>query len=125
MRSIVFALVTLVVGCGDNIHPGVFVETKVASNTLAAGDRVGARCSIVNEHGDPVLDKKGNPLTDSTELVVSYEDMSSFATDASGVGEIHPAWVGWAGSEMSIACSPPECQSSKMRFRVTVGLWEE
>jgi hypothetical protein len=50
---------------------------------------------------------------------------SSIATDASGVGENQPAWVGWPGSEMSMACSPPECQESKARFRVSVGLCEE
>jgi hypothetical protein len=102
MRSILLALVTLgLAACGDNIHPGVFVETQVASNTLAAGDRVGARCSIVNAHGDPVLDKKGNPLSDTTDLVVSYEDMSSFATDSDG--EVIAAKVGTA----TVRCSAP------------------
>ena len=86
MRTIVHGLVTLVLAasCGDNIHPSLFVETKVAANTLAAGERVGARCSVLDAKGDPALDPHGNPLTDSVELVVSYEDMSSFATDASG-----------------------------------------
>src|SRR2546421_8074491 len=50
---------------------------------------------------------------------------SSLATAASGVGENQPACSGLPGSETSIACSPPECQESKIRFRVTVGLCEE
>src|SRR6266487_3822302 len=47
---------------------------------------------------------------------------SSFATDASGVGENHPACCGSPGSETSIACSPPECQESKIRSLSTVVL---
>src|SRR5438876_10064352 len=50
---------------------------------------------------------------------------SSFATDASGAGENHPACAGLPGSETSIACSPPECQESKIRSRSTVGLCDE
>src|SRR5437870_1812154 len=50
---------------------------------------------------------------------------SSFATEASGVGENQPACAGVPGSETSIACSPPECQESKIRSRSTVGLWDE
>ncbi len=50
---------------------------------------------------------------------------SSIATDASGVGENQPAWVGWPGSEMSMACSPPECHESKARSLVSVGLCDE
>src|SRR5881397_3528183 len=50
---------------------------------------------------------------------------SSFATVDSGVGENQPACTGLPGSETSIACSPPECQESKTRFRVGVGLCDE
>ncbi|HEV7556761.1 MAG TPA: hypothetical protein VGO00_14950 [Kofleriaceae bacterium] len=84
MRPLVFALATLTFGCGDNLHPGLFVDTKVASNTLAAGDPVGARCSIVDDQGEPALDAQGNPLTDSTDLVISFEPPESFATTADG-----------------------------------------
>jgi len=77
-------LVTLVAACGDNDHPSLYVETKVASNQLAAGDPVGTKCSIVDAKGDPALDQKGNPLTDETDLYVSYEAPDSFATDANG-----------------------------------------
>jgi uncharacterized protein YejL (UPF0352 family) len=100
MRSFVFA-VTVLAACGDNLHPGIVVETHVAATTLAAGDRVGARCSIVDATGQPVLDDKGNPLTDTTEMVVSYEAMESFATDADG--QIIAAKVGTA----TVRCSAP------------------
>src|ERR687887_2764130 len=50
---------------------------------------------------------------------------SSFATAASGVGENQPVCTGLPGSETSIACSPPECQESKIRSRSTVGLCDE
>src|SRR2546430_13535201 len=50
---------------------------------------------------------------------------SSFATEASGVGENQPACTGVPGSETSIACSPPECQESKIRSLSTVGLCDE
>ena len=69
MRTVVFAFVTMIAGCGDNIRPGLFVDTQVASNTLAAGDPVGARCRLVDEHGDAALDPHGDSLTDETEVV--------------------------------------------------------
>jgi uncharacterized protein (TIGR03118 family) len=47
---------------------------------------------------------------------------SSFATVGRGVGENHPACCGLPGSETSIACSPPECQESKIRFPAGGGL---
>src|SRR5262249_19626020 len=100
MRSFVFA-VTALAACGDNLHPGIVVETHVAATTLAAGDRVNARCSIIDATGQPVLDEKGNPLTDTTMMVVSYEAMESFATAADG--EIIAAKVGTA----TVRCSAP------------------
>ena len=87
MRTLGLAVVTVVIlmsGCGDNIQPALYVHTQVASLTLAAGDAVGAKCTILDALGHPALDAKGNPLTDETDLVVSYEAPDSFATDASG-----------------------------------------
>jgi hypothetical protein len=84
MRSTIFALISVgfaIAGCGDNIRPGVFVETSVAKNMLAAGERVNARCAVVDELGRPALDDKGNELTESTELVISYQHEDSFAHD--------------------------------------------
>ena len=101
MRTVVFAFVTLIAGCGDNIRPGLFVDTQVASNTLAAGDPVGARCRIVDEHGDAAQESHGNTLADETELVVGYEAPDSFATDASG--QVVAAKVGTA----NVRCSAP------------------
>ncbi len=84
MRKHVLSLVALIAGCGDNIHPSLFVDTAVPNTTLAAGDPVGARCSLVDGNGDPALDRHGNPLTDSTEFSISYEAPESFATAADG-----------------------------------------
>ena len=86
MRVLVCALVTIAAGasCGDNIHPTVLVSTQVASTTLTAGDEVGAKCSIVDNLGNPVLDKQGNPIADGTTFAISYEAPDSFSTDAAG-----------------------------------------
>ena len=86
MRSIHAALValSLAAACGDNIRPGLVVETRVAKNTLAAGERVDARCSIVDESGEPALDENGTPLHDTTELALDYQHESSFSTDDDG-----------------------------------------
>ena len=101
MRTVVFALVTLALGCGDNFRPSLVIVTTVASDTLAAGDPVGARCTIVDSEGHAALDAKGNSLTDETDLVVDYEAPESFATDASG--NIVAAKVGTA----TVRCGAP------------------
>src|SRR5438128_2521214 len=111
MRTVVFAFVTLIAGCGDNIRPGLFVDTRVASNTLAAGDQVGAKCSIVDEHGNPALDPHGNALTDETDLVVGYEAPESFATDASGqvvAAKVGTATVRCAAPSLALVDNDPE-----------------
>lgn len=81
MRSLCLALVTLVAACGDNITPGVYVETYVPKAALAAGERIGARCALVDEAGNPALDDQGNELTESSEFVISYTHEDSFALD--------------------------------------------
>lgn len=104
MRSRIIALVTVAVaagGCGDNIKPGIRVETRVAKNTLAAGERVNARCVVIDDTGEPALDDHGDPLTDSTELVVNYDSMDSFATDDEG--QIVAARAGTA----TVRCAAP------------------
>src|SRR5215468_480713 len=50
---------------------------------------------------------------------------SSVATTGIGVGLKKPAWVGLVGFEISIACTPLECQSIKARSGSTVGLCVE
>src|SRR3954447_14699196 len=50
---------------------------------------------------------------------------SSVSTAGSGSGRYIAAGLGCAGSAMSIACRPPECQVSKAMFGVSVGLCEE
>jgi hypothetical protein len=112
MRTLVFVLVMIAaVGCGDNNRPGLFVETQVAASTLTAGDPVGARCFIVDEKGEPALDAKGNPLADSTDLVVSYEAPEAFATDASGqvvAARAGTATVRCAAPALALADETPE-----------------
>jgi hypothetical protein len=111
MRRLVFALIiSAAAGCGDNIRPGLVVETKVAASTLTAGDPVGARCFIVDETGETALDPQGNPLADSTPLVISYEAQDAFATDANGqviAAKAGTATVRCAAPDLAIADDTP------------------
>ena len=104
MRTVGLALValgTLACGCGDNLHPSLFVDTQVAGTTLAAGDPVGAKCTILDQHGQPALDVHGHSLTGETDLTVDYEAPDSFATGASG--QIVAAKTGTA----TVRCAAP------------------
>src|SRR5690242_9694226 len=101
MRTLVFAFVVIAAGCGDNIRPGLFVQTQVASNNLTAGDPVGARCFIVDEKGEPALDQHGNSLTSDTEFAISYEAPGAFAND--GNGQVVAAKAGTA----TVRCAAP------------------
>ncbi|HEX8110359.1 MAG TPA: hypothetical protein VF516_21655 [Kofleriaceae bacterium] len=83
-HACVLGLVLVVTAsCGDNHRPGLVVETRVARQTIAAGERVEARCAVIDgATGGPALDKAGNPLTDSVELDIAYEDTDAFARDS-------------------------------------------
>src|SRR5262249_30097573 len=49
------------------------------------GERIDARCAVLEAAtGSPALDKKGNPLTDSVDFVITYEDTDAFAKDSEG-----------------------------------------
>jgi len=76
----------LAAGCGDNHRRDLVlvIETRVANRTVAAAERIGARCEVLDAAGQPALDPKGDPLTDSVQFVIQYESNDAFATDAEG-----------------------------------------
>lgn len=95
-------VLVLAASCGDNHSPGLVVETRVAKQTIAAGERVEARCAVLDgATGGPALDKSGNPLTDSVGFVITYEDTDAFAKD--GEGQVIAARAGMA----LVRCSAP------------------
>ncbi|HMG56382.1 MAG TPA: hypothetical protein VK601_22940 [Kofleriaceae bacterium] len=95
-------MLALVAGCGDDRRLDLVVETRVAKPTVAAGEPIGARCAVLDAAGEPALDKRGEPLTDSVELVITYQHPDSFVTTAEG--EVIAARVGTA----TVRCSAPE-----------------
>ncbi len=68
-------------GCGDNIVPSNTVETRVAKTTLSAGERVDARCDVLDPYGETARDEAGTPLGDTTELVIDFRHPDSFGLD--------------------------------------------
>jgi hypothetical protein len=87
MRALVLGLgaLALSAGCGDNLKPGIFVETTVAKSEVVAGERIDARCDILDDIGMPLLDARGEPLANTTEFVIDYRHPDSFATDDDGL----------------------------------------
>ena len=95
-------VLSLAAGCGDNQNVArLVVETSVAKQTIAAGERIGARCAVLDAQGEPALDKQGEPLTDSVGLAIAYEAEDAFAMDTEG--QIVAARVGKA----VMRCSAP------------------
>ncbi len=87
---------------GGQVPPPVLaVDTRVAKEIFAAGERINARCALLDEAGDPALDADGAPLTDSTELVIAYQHEDSFSTDEDG--QVIAARAGAA----TVRCSAP------------------
>ncbi len=69
--------------CGDNNVPTNTVDTFVARRQLLAGERVDARCEILDPNGETAIDlTTGLPLAESTELVIDYRHPDSFGLDA-------------------------------------------
>ena len=104
MRSnhvLVLQLAFLASACGDNIRPELVVATTVPKTTFAAGERIGARCAVLDYLGEPALDLAGEPLTDSVELVIDYRHPDSFSTDDEN--QVVAARVGTA----TVRCSAP------------------
>jgi hypothetical protein len=101
MHRVLVAFVVVGAGCGDNLRQDLVVETRVASSTLVAGDPVGAHCSIVDAHGEPVLDGDGNALSDHTDFTIGLEAPESFATDGNG----HP--IAAKAGTATVRCGAP------------------
>jgi hypothetical protein len=77
-------VVALAVGCGDNAKPSLVVETRLAKLSFAAGEQIGARCTVLDATGATALDEQGEPLSTTTELVISYQHADSFSTNTDG-----------------------------------------
>lgn len=86
---------------GGQVPPVLAVDTRVAKEIFAAGERINARCALLDEAGEPALDADGAPLSDSTELVIAYQHEDSFSTDEDG--QVIAARVGAA----TVRCSAP------------------
>jgi len=95
------SVLALAAGCGDNQRLGLEVETRVGTQTVAAGERIGARCAVLDTSGQPALDAAGQPVTDTTEFEIRYQDEDLFSVD--GDGQTIAARVGTA----SVRCSAP------------------
>ncbi|HET7500521.1 MAG TPA: hypothetical protein VFK02_05940, partial [Kofleriaceae bacterium] len=96
-------VVAFAASCGDNSDgPGLSVKTHVAKQTVAAGERIGARCEVLDPEGMPALDKDGQPLINTVELAIAYQLEDSFSKDADG--EVIAARAG----EATVRCSVPE-----------------
>jgi hypothetical protein len=102
MRWIKLALCLLVAGCGDNLTPGFEVVTRVPKNQFAAGERIDARCAVLDSTGEPVVGPDGNALQDTTTLTIDYRHPDSFTTDDEG--QVIAKRVG----EATVRCAAPD-----------------
>jgi hypothetical protein len=78
------SVLALAASCGDNARIGLVVETRVAKQTVAAGDQIDARCSVLTTLGEPAVDENGEELTTKVEFTVAYQHEDSFSTDTGG-----------------------------------------
>lgn len=102
-RAYVVGLVfALAAGCGDNLKRQFVIETRVGKHDLQAGERVNARCAVLDEDHQPALDENGDPLTDTTEFVIGFQHEDSFGTDDED--QVIATKVGTA----TVRCGAPE-----------------
>lgn len=96
-------LIAAVAACGDNNVPTNTVETIVNRTELAAGERVDARCDILDPNGQTAIDvTTGTPLSETTELVIDYRHPDSFGLDD------EDATIAVRAGTAQVRCSAPE-----------------
>lgn len=96
-------LIAAAIGCGDNNVPSNTVDTIVPRNRLFAGERVDARCEILDPVGSTALDlATGTPLADTTELVIDFRHPDSFGRDD------EDQVIAVRAGEAQVRCSAPE-----------------
>jgi hypothetical protein len=96
-------LAVITAACGDNNVPSNVIETRVAKNVLAAGERVDARCEILDPFGEPAIDLvTGSPLSDVTEMIIDFRHPDSFGVDDEA------QVIAIRAGEAQVRCSAPD-----------------
>lgn len=105
MRYCIALVLIAAAACGDNNVPSNTVETFVGRTEILAGERVDARCEILDPNGDTAIDlTTGTPLADTTELVIDYRHPDSFGVDAEELV------IAVRAGEAQVRCSAPSLE---------------
>ena len=95
--------IAVVAACGDNHRPTNTVETFVAKTSLIAGERVDARCDVLDPFGETARDlATGEPLADTTEMVIDFRHPDMFALDD------EEQMIAIRAGEAQVRCYAPE-----------------
>lgn len=108
-------------GPGGSPGPGVLVvDTRLAKQTFAAGERIDARCVVLDASGNPAVDDQGRPLSETTAFDIAYQHPDSFSLDQDGqhvAARVGTATVGCtapalglsdtSAEQISIVAGPP------------------
>lgn len=89
--------------CGadhESVSPLV-VKTRLARSQFAAGERIAARCDVLDAAGGPALDARGNLVAVGVAFTILYEDSDAFAVDAE-----HEVIAARAGAAI-VRCTAP------------------